>query len=523
MHFIKKYWWTIPLVLLLLIYVFGDALLSKYTRKAFNSSLKKAFGQQYSTGFSDLDVSLFTGYLSLTDLTIHPRDPSSEQGGLRELYVDNIRLNGYSIWNIFVNDQLDLQNIHISNIDVLIGSTPSEPDTSKGFIPETFEFMGLEHIGLDKLRVDSVRLRKFHAPGDTLIVYKGSSASMKGLEFVKAGKMKLKPEFDHMLISLKGQRYGIKQNTYLVHYDSLQLNTENNLLDIYGIQISPEKEKFELADSYSQRRDVYDLTIRNLVASGFKFRKFLETGSLEMDSLGLNEPELGIYTSSRLPHKRDSATFPQEGLRQSPLPIQIRTSGLKKASIVYKELHGPSRSNFTVQISIADLQAGPFYSNAKARGADAITLNANGVFQEALPYQLALHFPYETSDTFSFAGSISSFHMTSLNSLLVPLEAVRINEGYCQGVDFQSICTSTECSGKFTMRYENLKIDLLKQDRKQEKGIKSFFANILIRQNNPVGNNVKSVPMQLSRKPHLNFINLLDNSLVTGMRETIKP
>lgn len=528
MRYARKYWWILPILLILLVVFLGDSILTKITRSALDSTLQKAFAEKsFQSEFDDVEVSFLGGSFQLKDLRIYRETGSAPERGLLQLRVSDVELKGFSAWNILVNKRLKLTDIHISDIDLLLGTSKSDKgrDSLESLVPTSIEFMGLKAINLKEVVAERIQLRRIKDTGDTSLVYQGKAVSLTGLQFNSNGKSKkLRPEFDGMRIRLMDQKFGISDGEYLVQYDSLELSTETNQLRIHGLSIAPEIDKFELADSYSSRRDVYDFKVREIELHNFKFRQLLEKADLQTDSIFFRQPELAIYISTRL--QRDTtedAVFPQQGVKSSPLSLDIRSIGLHEGSVIYKELHGPSKSNFNLQISFNSLRAGPLYSNAIQRGVEAITLNTSGIFLENIPYEIALKFPYETEDTYSFAGSIGSFQMSQLNSLLVPLEAVEIKSGICNGVTFNSICSVSGCSGEFAMRYKDLEIDMLKENRVEKKGLKSFFANIVIRQNNPVGSNLKTVPMQIERQPHHNFINLLDNSLVTGMKQTIKP
>ncbi len=528
MKVFRKYWWVFPLLLGVLIYFLGDPILTRISRKALNTSLEKAFsGKTYTADFRDLEVSLLDGNLVLKDLVIRQAGTSQPTKGLLSLRIRDTRLQGFSAWNILRNNRLHLRDIQVSDMDLLMGESLSVSDSasaSPGFVPREIEFMGLEQLTLDQIQVGRVRLRRFYKKGDTTLVYEGRSAQLQGLQLVEAGKKTLKPEFDAMLIRLKNQKYGILNGDYLIQYDSLLLSTKTNSLQVFGLDIAPEKEKFELADSYSTRRDVYDFKLPRFTASGFQFRKLLEQGELRADSLALEQASLGIYISTRLPKNLNrKAVFPQQSLRQSPLPVHLRTLSLRDGDLIYKELHGPDKSNFNIALTFDELEAGPFYSDQQNTTAKAITLNSSGVFLKAIPYRVALRFPFATPDQYAFDGHTGSFDMQVLNDLLVPFEAVKIQEGKCLAVDFNSLCLATNCSGSYAMRYRDLKIDLLQENRNDKKGLQSFFANILIRQNNPVGDHLKTVPMDIEREPHQSFIKLLHKSLVEGMKQTIKP
>jgi hypothetical protein len=101
---------------------------------------------------------------------------------------------------------------------------------------------------------------------------------------------------------------------------------------------------------------------------------------------------------------------------------------------------------------------------------------------------------------------------------------IRVNSGTINSLDFNFTGDNLNAGGKLVMKYSNLKVDILKRDKKsndiKKKGIKSLIANIILKNDNPRNGDLREVNPHYDRDVQESFLNLVWNTIFTGMKKT---
>ena len=75
------------------------------------------------------------------------------------------------------------------------------------------------------------------------------------------------------------------------------------------------------------------------------------------------------------------------------------------------------------------------------------------------------------------------------------------------------------------MKYEDLKVDVLKRDddskKIEKKGLTSFLANTIVKNSNPDKGNLRKETPHYDRDIQKSFFNLVWKTIFTGMKETV--
>ena len=79
-------------------------------------------------------------------------------------------------------------------------------------------------------------------------------------------------------------------------------------------------------------------------------------------------------------------------------------------------------------------------------------------------------------------------------------------------------------NGISTLLYQDLTIELLKKDSNElkKKGLSTFVANLLAKNNNPQNGNLKEGKINFQRDTTKSFFNLLWKSIFDGAKSTIQ-
>ena len=129
-----------------------------------------------------------------------------------------------------------------------------------------------------------------------------------------------------------------------------------------------------------------------------------------------------------------------------------------------------------------------------------------------------------TEGKFTADGHVSSFDAPFLNEVSVPIGLIRLKAGTIHSLDFSFTGDNLQAGGKLLMKYNDLKVDVLKRDRKsnsiKKKGIKSLLANIIVKNDNPRNGQLLEVNPSYDRDVQRSFFNLIWKTIFTGMKKT---
>ena len=127
--------------------------------------------------------------------------------------------------------------------------------------------------------------------------------------------------------------------------------------------------------------------------------------------------------------------------------------------------------------------------------------------------------------TFVANGHVGAFDALKLNRVSVPMALIKINTGHISSIDFHFKGTNTLAKGDFTMKYEKLKVDVLKRDKETKKvkkrGLVSIAANLVVINNNPGARGLRKVTPVYERNIYKSFFNLVWKAIFSGMKETV--
>jgi hypothetical protein len=126
---------------------------------------------------------------------------------------------------------------------------------------------------------------------------------------------------------------------------------------------------------------------------------------------------------------------------------------------------------------------------------------------------------------FTVNGHVEGFDAKALNKVSIPMALIHINGGQINSLDFNFKGNNTKASGVLTMKYKDLKVDVLKRDKDtreiKKRGLASLGANLLIKNDNPGSEGLREVNPEYDRNIYKSFFNLVWKTLFTGMKQTV--
>ncbi len=457
------------------------------------------------------------------------RFENDTSASIRLLDAKGLTLNGVNSNEIVKNKDLVIDTILCNNIIVYQLPLPRLKTTtiqtvrsadSTGFVNVYGVYM--KHLDFPKVTfvpfaksnytVGNIAIKINEVKADQIV-----ELQMHPMDFTKEAEVSVNS------ISLKS-----KDDIYTFNADNITVNSLQRQLNIHSFDIVPFAGEHQFANKFNYQTDRYDVHLQGISLKNIVMNDLLDN-KLTASNLVIENTSAKIYHDLHKPlrQKNKVGNYPSQLLEKINLPINISTATLKNAYIEYKE-------NETVSDSIGVIS----FANSKLNITNITNLPAaiqknnqlNISFQSnilnSIPITGNFKFVLNSNKGDFFAnGHTDAFDASILNKVSIPMALININSGKINSIDFSLKGDDTNAGGDLVMKYEDLKVDILKRDKNtkevKKRGFASLAANLAVKNSNPASSGLRKATPQYQRNIYKSFFNLVWKTVFTGMKETV--
>lgn len=329
-------------------------------------------------------------------------------------------------------------------------------------------------------------------------------------------------------VSLTSIDWKSDDKMYSYGLQNILVNSRSKLLRISHVYIRPSLGETAFANSQQFQRDRYDVNLEGITLNGIKMEDVVNN-KLIAEKLIINNTVAKISRDLKKPldEKNKVGNYPSQLIQKIDFPIYIKSGLLSKAFIQYREHEKVSDSTGEITLAKATLKLSNITNMADQKKVNnLLTINYNAMALGEIPINGNFKF-YLDSDKGAFIadGNISSFDAKALNKISIPMALIRIQTGKINSINFNFKGNDAQANGDFVMKYEKLKVDILKRDQTskdiKKRGFFSLVANLLVKNNNPQNGNLRRVNPSFQRDVHKSFFNLIWKTIFNGLKETV--
>lgn len=517
-----------------------------YKYRIVNRHVNKAIAEKtkglYSISYDNLSIDEVSGNLYVKNIRItadtavyrQMLEQKTNPPVLVNIFVPVLEVSGVKTPKALLNKEIEGHKIAITNPTIEILSSQSRKDSTV-YNPArdiSKQLLGkLLKIGIDSVAIiqASVVVRNMHSretlfSGNNISCYLSDllidSLSEKDSSRILFSR-NLTMGCEEMLLPTKNKKYKL-------HIGDLQFASRDNSLYIGQIKLSPQLPEEQFAQSFPIQKDRYDFLLEGIRLMHID-REHIWRKRIEADSLVIQHSSFKIYRDLSRPGDTTSKVgkYPQQQLMRLPIPIHIKKIIFAQSFIEYKEKNGKSDSAgklqfFDVKASITNVTN---MKEAVARN-NQCTLLFKAKFLNKTPVDARLVMLLrDPTGKFFIGGNLGSIDVASLNSLTQPMGLARLEKGNVDKLHFDITGTDSSSNGQVVMLYHDLKISLLKKDKKEnkydKKGLVSLAANLIMKNSNPEGDKAPRIgDVHFNRILNKSFFNLIWKTIFTGVKET---
>jgi hypothetical protein len=329
-------------------------------------------------------------------------------------------------------------------------------------------------------------------------------------------------------VSLTSLSVKSKDRLYSFNSGNITVNSLHRQLNIQSFDIIPFAGEHEFANKFNYQTDRYDVHLKGISLKNIVMNDLLDN-KLTASNLVIENTVAKIYHDLHKPLRQKSkvGNYPSQLLQKMKLPINISTASLKNAYIEYKENETVSDSVGIISFTNSKLNITNITNVPEAiRKNNQLNIAFESNVLNSIPITGNFKFVLNSNDGDFFTnGHTAGFDASILNKVSIPMALIKINSGKINSIDFSFKGNDANAEGDFVMKYDDLKVDVLKRDKNtkevKKRGFASLAANLVVQNNNPGASGLRKVNAQYKRNIYKSFFNLVWKTVFTGMKETV--
>jgi hypothetical protein len=527
---------------LLAVAYFGFKMYEKYFLESeLNSALRKSTGGLYSFAYDEMTLDEVNGTLEIKNLNLYydsvkykllEEKPST----IFIINIPQLNINGIKTPQALLANEIDASVVRIQRPNIQLIHT-NAGKYAKRITPEKevyeqilgdltkikidsvmIEDAGMQISNLKDTTKNSLQIKNVNiALGDILVNEKGQ-ADLDRYMFAKSIQMSCGKIY-HIL---NGGWYALKA-------DSIYLSTDSKRLAIDEFQLEPRYDEETFVRKRPYQVDRFDVRSRKIMVHGIDMQELTEE-NICIDSVIAHNLQLNIYRD--LSYERDTLNrvgkYPHQLIAKLPIPLYIGVLQMYEASITYKERSAKTKMAGEVKFlhtaaAIHNISNIPD-STAKYPYIDAYV---DTRFLNRAPLNVKWRFYInDPQGKFDITAEMGLINATYLNELTEPMGPMHIDRGIIDKLKMQLFGTNMNMEGTVELLYRDLKVKAIKvvddQEFKQQ-GLKSFVANLIIKNNNPARKDKtpRIARVQNERDTNRSMFHLIWKTIFLGIKDIV--
>lgn len=506
--FLKHRWQKITLiivgvlaVLVLIPVLFLNSFLAPKLSAKLKSTVLEGTDSLYRIDFSDADIEVLQGKAVLYDIKFKPdtavyhrmKKLGKAPNTLYELTVKRLVISNAHPFALYFKKKLDIGRITLNTPEIKLSKYADKPDTTKKdkrtLYQKISKSLKLVHVGgiyLTDINFKNIdytgkkaavsELKKMNLTATDLLIDSATQTDTTRFLFCKDITTEL---YNYSSKDAKG--------LYAFRVKSVKLSTQTAKLTVTGLNLQPVSTGAFFAKSTSDRFTVRMDTIQ---LNNFDYMNYQKNQDIDISKAVITKGFFEVHSNPNgKPQTTDRlVTFPHWALRNAvDARFNIDTLVLKRMSVTYKQLNKKPMKTGSVIFTNTNARFLNLTNKPELLKKNNIcTVNLTSYFMGK--GKLTLGFIFNLSDVnynYSYKGHLAPMDIAAANPAIMPLSLVKVTSGRVKSLDFNVHSTQKMSTGKVTLLYNDLNVDVLRADYSKNTLISLAANSLILKHDNP--------------------------------------
>lgn len=498
-------------VLLVLLYV----VLPYYTSYKIKQILKNDTNFPYKVSFEDFHLSIFRGNALMENIVITPDSSKVRQESvkIKRGKIKTIELESFSYSALYFKNKIYTQSIYIKEPEFELIQNQVEKDEdsdSKSFQLALKNSIHIKNITIEKAKA-------------SLIKENEDTANLKLYGFnLSINHIKATPETIQNKVPFTYENYNISYDSlyykfspiYFLKTDRAEVNNQGFLFDNINLSINEPMPEIQKMLAYQQ--DIFQIQNATVSAKNTDWGFDKNRLWVKLKELSIKDMNTRIFHSFIPPKGIHSSVFYSKKLRELPFDLSIDTLNVVNNKLSYVEQENFKQPEQSIYFKDLNATATSIVGGKFVQPDILTRIKVSTLFMDTSQTYVDWSFNVSnTNDAFSFKGNISNLKADKFNSFLVPLVRTEVS-GEITNVVFDLNGNRFKCEGTMQMKYDNLKVFVLKKNLKKKNKFLTTVANLFVRKDRT---NQKQIDIEYKREEDKSFFNFIWKSLFDGIKK----
>ena len=315
-----------------------------------------------------------------------------------------------------------------------------------------------------------------------------------------------------------------KNGYYRFSTDSVTYQSQKQKLELKGVKIVPvfDRQKFEELKGF--QADYFMGEISRITISQPDLNAWSGGKKIISESLVIGKSAFSVFRNKRLPFNRDQRPLmPVQLIESISSPFRFDSVICGPADISYSELTAVTDNPGKVTFEDVILKTGTI-TNIKPLP-EAFNARATGKLMNSGSMTAEISFGTKPPDyRHTVKAGIGTMSLSAMNEVLENTALLSIESGNLNRFDVELTNTDKSAAGKLWFGYDDLKINVLKQDETGYKTAKftSFIANSFgLPSKNPKEKTLEPVLIKFDRDEKRSFLSYWWKTIFAGAKEVL--
>lgn len=498
--------------------------------KEINLKTRKVhLGSERKSGeITDLSFSTRSQLLSLGRIDYD----AFKNGGSFKSFAEGIAINGLNWKGPVEHSSLSIESAIISRGEIEMKPADKSAKTYKTVYNPHLLTGWIRQFYMNRLVAKAVTIIQQPREGKKQpMIVKGNSFSIKNIAIDSTATLQAKLVNCAKEVELNNEDISIKSEDglYVYRANGVGLNTLKKILQIKSLKVIPQYGEAAFARKTKKQKDRYDITFNNFVFNNLDIQQLAE-GKLFAGLATTGTNTIKVYHDMTYPIdsvKKEATheTYPHQMLQKLGVPVRIDRLILGTTYIEYREKEIVSQKTGTVALYNSTLDISNI-SNLPHKAGDRMIARFKSMFLNKIPASGNFTFYMDEWKAGKFSIELRTSKggdATLLNQLTEPMSMAKIEKGTLGPLSFSMTADSATSHSTFGLAYEDMKISLLKMKDEQykKKGVLSMVANLIVKNNNRMGDKFRKSDITVSRNMYKSFFNFIWLNIFQGIKQVM--